>query len=193
MRWSMPGEGSWPSETGVSQVGSDDVLRRCERRVAELRLPPILDMVSVRAKVSETTGRPIEVRVVEMPPSGPSGAWISIRGVDVVYVAASTSRDHQGQVELHELSHILAGHDAVPVSSFDEDLLGLLLPDLDPSLVRRILCRTFYSEAAEYEAELLATLIASAGTDWVPEPRRPISQPDVNGILERIYGDLSTR
>lgn len=41
----------------------------------------------------------------------------------------------------------------------DEDGLRSLLPDVDPSVVRRVLGRTGYESEQESEAELLADLV----------------------------------
>jgi hypothetical protein len=186
-RWSTEGEAWWIEETGGRQVVPRDVRRRCERLLADLNVPVPLDMAALRAEVSRTTGRPIEVRRVDAAPRGLCGMWVSIGGTDVIYVVEGTSEDHQRQVELHELSHILCGHipETVPIA-----VMSSLVPDLDPELVERMLGRTHFDEKAEFEAELLATMIACAGTDWVPEPRRkiPASAADV---VQRIDRDLS--
>jgi hypothetical protein len=187
LQWSVVGDACRAGETGEQRLGPRDIRRRCERRLADLNIPSPLDMAELRAEVSRKTGRPIEVRVVDMPSRGPCGLWVSIGNTDLVYVAAGTSVDHQRQVELHELSHILAGHGAVPVP-----VAGVmqLVPDLDPHLVERMLGRTFYSDEAEYEAELQATMIGCAGTDWAPEPRRTVLEADIE-IVKRIDRDLS--
>lgn len=166
-----------------------DMRRRCERRLAKLKVPTPLNMAELRAEVSRHTGRPIEVRPVYMPSSKVCGLWLTIRGEDVIHVPAGTSVDHQGQVELHELSHILAGHTAEPAP---DDLSGFaaLAPDLDPALVERMMRRTTYKALVELEAELMATMIACAGTNWVPEPQRKVSDDDA-AVVQRIDYDLS--
>jgi hypothetical protein len=144
-------------------------------------------MAALRAEVSRITNRPIAVQVVDMPAGGTCGLWLTIAETDVIYVAAGTSADHRRHVELHELAHILAGHEAVPVPHAD---VSALVPDLDPALVKRMLARTSYTTKAEYEAELLATLIECAGTKWAPEPRRDVPGVAVD-VVERIDHDLS--
>ena len=168
-------------------MASGDVHRRLGRILATIAVPSPLNMAALRAEVSRITGRPIAVREVDMPAGGPCGLWVSIGGTDVIYVAARTSADHRRHVELHEHGHILAGHDAVPVPHAD---VSALVPDLDPALVQRMLARTSFSNQAEYEAELLATMIECAGTEWASEPRRAV--PDAAAdVLGRIDHDLS--
>ncbi|BCY13435.1 hypothetical protein [Actinoplanes sp. L3-i22] len=165
----------------------DDIKRRCEEIVSAIDIPVPLSMTTLRAEVSRITGRPIEVRVVDTPAGGPCGLWVSISGKDLVYVTAGTSVDHQRHVELHELGHILAGHNAVPLHRAD---IGLLVPDLDPALVGRMLARTNFDTGAEREAELLATMIECAATEWALEPKRAAPADDAE-ILQRIDHDLS--
>jgi hypothetical protein len=164
-----------------------DIQRRCKRILATITVPAPLSMAALRAEVSRITGRPIEVRVVDTPANAPCGLWVSMAGTDIIYVTAGTSTNHQRHVELHELSHILAGHEAVPVPRAG---VSALVPDLDPALVERMLARIAFDTDAECEAELLATMIECAATDWAAEPQRGVPDADAD-ILQRIDRDLS--
>lgn len=62
-----------------------------------------------------------------------------------------------GHIVLHELGHLIAGHRS---GEEDEELLGRLFPDIDPSMIRHILRRrTSYDSGEEREAETVATII----------------------------------
>lgn len=164
------------------------VRRHCENLVADLGVSAPLDMPALRSAVSRITGRPVAVRVMNMPPGGPYGFFATLNGRDLVFVTAGASADHRNHVELHELAHILLGHHGVemPTAGVTD-----LVPDLDPALVERLLTRDGYDDEAEREAELLATMIACAATDWTPQQRRNVPATDAP-IVDRIERDLST-
>lgn len=164
------------------------VRRHCENLVVELGVSAPLDMPALRSAVSRITGRPVAVRVLDMPPGGPYGFFATLDGRDIVHVTSGASADHRNHVELHELAHILLGHHGVEMPT-----AGVmdLVPDLDPALVERLLARDGYDDQAEREAELLATMIACAATDWTPEQRRNVPASDASIIAERIEHDLS--
>jgi hypothetical protein len=64
-----------------------------------------------------------------------------------------TSPLHAEHIVLHEVAHILSGHDGA------RDGFARLVPDLDPATVRRMLGRAGYPSAQEREAEMMASLI----------------------------------
>ncbi|RKR92629.1 hypothetical protein BDK92_7071 [Micromonospora pisi] len=160
-------------------MGSSKALRRrCEKIVAELDVPVPLNLDAICAEVSRLTGRPITTQVVDMPAKSPCGLWVAFPDVDAVYVAGATSLEHQHHITLHELSHVLAGHTAAPVDA--DEVYRLLVPDLDPELVRRIIGRTRYHGGVggeshyqipeEVEAETIASMIAARATAWTGTP-----------------------
>src|ERR687885_2688680 len=130
---------------------------RCETRLRQLgELPPRFDAAAFCQRVAERRGRPIMLQAIDAG-AGPCGAWLACRTVDLVLYERQTSPLHQQQIILHEVSHLLCDHDAEPVD--ESELSTLLLPDVRPEVVQRVLRRTTYSAAEEREAELLASLI----------------------------------
>jgi hypothetical protein len=73
------------------------------------------------------------------------GAWIGTGEIDHVYYEANTSETHQRHIVLHEIAHMLWGHELLQ----DERGLAALFPDLDPLIVRQVLMR----KRARYEAK----------------------------------------
>jgi len=65
----------------------------------------------------------------------------------------------------------------------------MLLPDLDPAVVRRMLGRTYYSVVEEQQAELVASLIHERITAWGPDPTPSVDPAvaDVVARLERVF------
>lgn len=107
-------------------------------------------------RVEVLTGRQLVLWPWQMPP-GISGAWLRSPATDYIFYPADTSPGHQRHCQLHELGHILAGHE--PVSD-DAGLIATALDQTCPSgEVVRALYRHRYTTVEEKEAETLATLL----------------------------------
>jgi hypothetical protein len=168
----------------------------CARHIAKLDLRPPFDVRQVCASLASQRGRPIHLRPMELPDGGPCGLWLATPRADVICYDSAVSGLHRDHIILHEVGHLLFGHPGAP--AVDAVTSQLLMPGLDPALVRRVLGRTQYSEAAEVAAETFATLVlarvaaergrrrggrsglAEAGTDSEPLSRieRSLAPPD---------------
>jgi hypothetical protein len=144
------------------------VRRRCRRLLNELDIRPPLDVFELCRRVGESRDKPIRLLAHSIPVPGPFGVWISTRPADYILYQKETSKSHQNHIILHELGHLLAGHESDPCD--DELLAGLYpdmspdslrkrYPDLEPDAVRRALRRTSYDTEQEREAETTATII----------------------------------
>jgi hypothetical protein len=80
---------------------------------------------------------------------------------DYIYYEAGTSLFHAIHIALHEIAHMLLGHQH---TSAWNQLIGLLAPDVDQALIQLILGRSAYTSAEERDAETLASLILSNAT-----------------------------
>ncbi|SMC91521.1 hypothetical protein [Lentzea albidocapillata] len=130
--------------------------RRLRKLLRGLDIPVPFDVSSFAGRIAARRGRPIHL----MPFAGLTGVcglWIATDAADIIFFEEETAPFHQEHIVLHELSHVLCDH--YPASASLTEMAELLLPSLDPALVRRVLGRTGYSTEEEREAELLATLI----------------------------------
>ena len=116
------------------------------------------------ARVPALTGRPLRVVPAVQTFPAPSGAWLRTAGGDVILIDAEASPLHRDHILAHELAHILLGHGQRELGE-----TSLILPDLDPAVVRGVLGRHHLRDAEEHEAELLGSLIMVRGSGW----RRP--------------------
>ncbi len=130
--------------------------RQVEARVDELDVPTPFDVTLMCERLGARRGRPIRLRA-EATASGLCGLWAEVAGVDYIVYERDTTPLHQEQIILHEIGHLLAEHGPTAIS--DHESLALLMPDLDPEMVRRVVERRGYSSEEEQEAELLATLV----------------------------------
>ncbi|AEV84171.1 hypothetical protein ACWT_3148 [Actinoplanes sp. SE50] len=155
-----------------SQDDDRELRRRCQAVVDALEIPYPFDMALLCQRIGGHRGRPIHLIAMPMPPGGPSGVWISARDYDAIFYEADTGRPHQDHIIGHELGHLLCGHER----GVGDDLARMLLPDLDPALVRRVLQRTGYSAIDEREAEMVASLLLRAAQRLGTPP--PAVAPD---------------
>ncbi|MEU7673533.1 hypothetical protein AB0C42_01795 [Micromonospora taraxaci] len=131
--------------------------KRCERMVAELRIPELFDIQMLCDALGERRGRPIHLVPIKLPAHTVCGMCVPTGDFDAIFFEQDTSPLHQQLIIGHELGHLLAGHQATEV--LDDDASRLLLPDLDPQLVQRSLGRSNYAAAEEREAELIGSLL----------------------------------
>lgn len=153
-------------------------LRKARRRVsdavdavvagipAEPRAP--FDIAEFCARLAELRGRPIELLAMGPllggRPVPMTGLLVALPAADYLFYDDSTSPSFRENAIMHELGHLVLGHSAGGAPADDEvDLLSLLLPDLDPAMVRRMLAtalgRRGYSDRQEVEAEMFASLL----------------------------------
>jgi hypothetical protein len=79
---------------------------------------------------------------------------------DFIFYESNTSQLHQDHIVLHEIGHIIRRHtatDLLPDSVFED-----LFPDLDRSMVTRLLGRSSYTSWQEREAEAVAGILREA-------------------------------
>ncbi|MCE7081725.1 hypothetical protein [Streptomyces sp. ST2-7A] len=90
------------------------------------------------------------------------GLWVELDGADYIFREASTSPLHRDHIVLHEISHMLLGHNVTGGTGGRGPGVDLknLFTTIDPRIVRTVLGRANFSNAREREAELLATCIA---------------------------------
>lgn len=152
----------------------------------ELDIRPPLDVRQLCRRFGEARGRPIRLLSHPIPVPGPFGVWIATDTEDYILYQTETTKAHQDHIVLHELGHILAGHES---DEQDDDLLRGLYPDLAPEVVRRALRRTAYDNDHELEAEMVATIIL----DWASVLDPVAAQPSDGRAVRRIESALGDR
>jgi len=144
-------------------MGNDelrDLRAQCRERVdslaAQLPLDRLSSVEEMCALLTAWRGRPVLPEAAPLPPMI-AGVWVANARADYIFYAQDAPRPHQVHIILHELAHLLCGHESGPADA--DLLLALLFPHLDQTLVQSTLGRTRYDTCQEREAELLATLI----------------------------------
>lgn len=131
--------------------------RRCERILADLQAPDWHGIRELCDLIGRRQGKPIRLLAEALPSSIHCGLVVRTRSFDAIFYEKDTSVFHQKQIIGHELGHILCGHLGAAV--WDGDVSRLLMPNLDPALVRSVLGRSNFTTREEQEAEMIASLI----------------------------------
>jgi hypothetical protein len=157
--------------------------RRCQDKIETLHVPRPFELTLLLTDLERIRGRPVELMPTATRPDSPCGMWISMPGADYIFYEQGTKSLHRAHIVLHEIAHMLFGHHGGPWS---DDTIRLLMPSLDPVLVRSMLSRSAYTNVEEREAETLASLILErAALPPPPAPTRPMS-PDAVAVLSRV-------
>jgi hypothetical protein len=171
-------------------VHDRELRQRCQKIIDELELPEQFSVRDLVQSLGQRRGRPMHLIPLRLPAGAPCGAWFSTGDFDAIFYEADTSPLHQEHIISHELGHILFGHGAS--ATIDADIARQLLPDLDPRLVRRLLCRTTYSAVEEQQAEIIASLISRSahrhGSD-----RNWVAPPELADVFTRLAQTLEHR
>lgn len=157
--------------------------QQCRALVKSLVVPDPWDIEEFCAHLQHSRGRVLKI----MPPipvqhGAPCGLCIPTNTADYVFTV-ETSRYHREHIALHEIGHLLCGHEGGGLSS--TDVAELLLPSLDPAVVARVLGRTAYSSVQEQEAEYFATLVLARAR---PADAPTAAEPHVAEVLDRLEG-----
>ena len=139
--------------------------RRCTAILRDLGVPRSLSLEAVRERVEELRGRPLVLRELpeEVAAAGACGLWMATDKADYVFYEARTAPLHREHIILHEIGTVLCDHHR-SLTEDGEQPPGDLLVGLRPQRVTRFRTRTSYTNTEEQEAEMIATLIQSAGT-----------------------------
>jgi hypothetical protein len=147
---------------------------RCERIIAKLVIPQPFDLDTFLAELSAQRGRPIVRVSAALPTTGHlCGMLVSTDDADYICSAAGLPPLLEQHTAIHEVGHLLFDHGSLAASSADDhsnvaateaEALGILMPNLSPALIRRILGRGAYASVQEREAELFASLLLTRVT-----------------------------
>ena len=154
--------------------------RRCAAIAAELDIPQPFDFDEFLAMVETRRGKKIHLHPFRSGQGLPCGLWIGTDSADHVFHEEGTSGWHQMQIIMHELAHMLLGHEGT--GAWDS-MARLLAPDVSPTLVRLVLGRAAYDTIEERQAEILASLILARA---VPAPRELAVGEGTAAMMNRL-------
>ena len=115
------------------------------------------DLIAALESARATTIEIVEFRGI-YPEDGLFGIWLNTDFGDYILHAPTASELHRRQIVLHELAHMILGHELAT----GQTSAAALFPDLPEETVLRALARGHTDNAMEREAEALADLLASS-------------------------------
>ncbi|VBA62302.1 hypothetical protein [Mycobacterium attenuatum] len=133
--------------------------RALRAKLAELNLAKRFTVAQLAEALARQRGRPLRLCPEPLPVSGPSGVLAVTPAIDVIAYQLLTSKLHQDHIICHEFGHLLAEHQLPVVTG--REAIYLIAPNLNPSLVQRIVGRSCSSHDQESEAEHIADLLMS--------------------------------
>ncbi|MDI1463492.1 ImmA/IrrE family metallo-endopeptidase [Catellatospora sp. KI3] len=148
--------------------------------------PPVTDITGFCARLGDLRRRPILLLPFAAAADAPTGLWVKGRLQDYVFYQSGTPAMHQEAIIWHELAHLVLDH---PGPAMDADAARLLLPDLDPAVVIRMLGRGSYRQDIEREAEELASHLLLDFADHRRRASRAGSRADP--VTERLKTALN--
>jgi hypothetical protein len=163
---------------------------RCQAVLDSLDIPDPFDLHAFAARVAAIRGRPIVLAPFRAE-DGMSGAFVGARCADYIYYDGQATPLYQAHIVLHELAHMLLGHDSGLVLAA---LLRMPVPGPDPAGDSPS-GHGSYTTAEERDAETLASMILERASrrrrrSW-PRARRPAVTPGnvtITGPLRRVIG-----
>lgn len=161
-----------------------ELCRQSEDVLASLKLPAIFTLAQLHEQIQHTRRRRVHLVPRHMPDRMPCGVWIAAHDEDYVFYDAASSAVHQQMIIAHEFGHMLFD-DPAP-ARFDE-LIGMLMPDIDTSVVTRLVARSGYQEYREQRAEIFGSIVVSRMGHW--GEAQPLSRADP-AVLARIVAAL---
>jgi len=151
-------------------------------KVSELDIPIPFDLDEFIARLERQRGRTILLFPFTAGPEGPCGVWISTAETDYVYHERETTSLHKAHIVLHEIGHMILGHQCSTPAV--DDLARILAPDVGPELIRLVLGRSGYTSEDEREAETFASLVLERASR--PADPKPAAEPEVAVVLDRL-------
>ncbi|MER8073373.1 hypothetical protein ABTZ59_34505 [Streptomyces sp. NPDC094034] len=175
--------------TRQDMMSARHLRERCRKIIDGLEISRPLDVTALCVRIGNQRGRPVRLVPLDMPVSL-SGLWLSIADYDAILYESRTSKVHQDHIILHEIGHLLAEHNATP--AIEDEVLRLLMPNVDPQMIRAMLGRTRYSNPEEQEAELIASLLLERAGRWRPL-KKWTPRPTTAAIARRLEQSLEER
>ncbi|MFJ5952582.1 hypothetical protein [Streptomyces noursei] len=164
------------------------LLRYCSEVVRQVEVPEPFDVNALCDRLEQARQREISLVPMALPvrEGSPCGLWVATDDIDYILYQRDTSRAHSEHIVSHELGHILLGHESSP--AHQDEVSRLLMPNLNPDLVRTVLGRTVYTSHEERAAEIVASLLpvqAGRATRRQSEADMPAGVANLVNHLER--------
>jgi len=139
--------------------------------------------------VADRLQRQIMLRFDDLGEGGLSGLWaVMDDGVHVIIVTTTRSWVHRLLILLHELAHMLCGHEPARLDA--EEGARLLYPDLSPRMLKTLAGRTDLTRREEREADRVAGALTRGLIEWARQQHVEPFRPDGDDVVARTWYTL---
>lgn len=160
----------------MSENVSEQAFRDASSAFAALELPGGLTLSLLLSVVEDIRGKKIRIRATEkLVGTAICGLWLPGVRTEWVFHPPTPWELQRQQFILHELAHMVLGHDTIPGAG---TVLKNGFRGLSPEIVHKALMRTEFRTLEEATAEYLADLMAEALRAGPGEP----------GDFEEVFG-----
>ncbi len=165
-----------------------DLWRQCEARLGALGFTLTANGHEFCEALGTHRKRPIILQALDLQTvqAGLTGLWVATEDEDYVLYESGTDPEHQNHIILHEVGHIVCGHQ--PESITQAELLAYLLDGLDAEFIRGVLHRGGYSSKAELEAEVFASVLQARSVSPVCDPT--VAGQDMADAMTRVMRNI---
>lgn len=134
--------------------------RRSRALLAKLELPAPFDLATFIEQVARRRGRPIQLVTVQGAAAHGwlRGWWCSTRDLDLIFLDEATSGMHREHIVLHEIGHVLWGHEPVLATSAAEVERATSHLPWDSAAITAMPRHPGYDSPREQDAEVFATV-----------------------------------
>jgi hypothetical protein len=161
--------------------------RQCRKLIADIEVPRPFDLQTFCSYVAARRGRPLHLHALDNRLVGAvCGLWLATDNADHVFHAVGTGPLHRQHIVLHEIGHMLCDH--ISPGLPQDRALALLLPDVDPATITRMLGRSGYTAPQERTAEMVATIINERAGNTIAGPDAGTTAGNLREALADPYG-----
>ncbi|WP_051967298.1 hypothetical protein [Kitasatospora mediocidica] len=167
-----------------------ELRQHCAEVVRRLDIPRPFTVNSLIDSIERRRGRAISLvpMALAVRAGSPCGLWVATDDTDYILYQKDTTRAHREHIVLHEVGHLELGHECTEADQ--DEVARLLMPSLDPALVRTVLGRTVYTSTEERAAELVASLLPLQAGRAVGRATRESSTPGTANLVQHLGAAL---
>ena len=161
-----------------------DLCRQSAEILADLGLDSTFTLTELHAAIEKKRQRSLYLIPRPMPTCGPCALWIRGDHADYVFYDNTTSSTHQYALIGHEFGHILFDDHAIEAET--DELTSLLMPDLEPQCLPKLIARTTYERHREWRAEVFGSVVTQRLGSWSDSPPPSTADPAVLARLAAV-------
>ncbi|MCM4083920.1 ImmA/IrrE family metallo-endopeptidase [Paractinoplanes hotanensis] len=153
---------------GQQPTTARKIRQHCEQIARGIVVPKPFELDLFVREVGASRRRTIETMAFSMPAGAPRGVCVATDTRDYIIVDEAAAGSQRAHIILHEISHLLLGHQLRVTDFLDQLFVHLNMGVIQD---RRVIARTTYNTTDEREAEILASILGHRAGLWRSSPK----------------------